>query len=98
MSYDSWKESVPEERETLPAPCPICTGDGEAMPCGEDCARLIAECARQRQIRGIYQAAKRALRYARSYYSINGSADYRVTGSVKQVYFWRQDIAALRSA
>ena len=96
--YDSWKASVPEDRETLPAPCPVCTGDGEAMPCGEDCARLIAECERQRRIRGIYLAAKRALKFARTYYELCGRDDYRVKSVVKQVYFFRQDIAVLRSA
>ncbi len=98
MNYDSWKASVPEDRETLPAPCPVCTGDGEAMPCGEECAELIAQCERQRRIRGIYVAAKRALKFARTYYELVGPNDYRVKSVLKQVHDYRVDIATLRAA
>lgn len=83
-----------------PVPCPVCTGDESAPPCGEDCAALIARCARERRIRGIYVAARRAIAWAKVYRfaSFEGVQDQRVQRVIQQVHFYREDIRALRAA
>lgn len=80
------------------APCPVCTGDDSAPPCGEDCAHIVKLAAAKRNIRGLYAACWHALRFARVYYSIHGAEDYRVTAVIRQVRHNRVDIAALRAA
>lgn len=81
-----------------PMPCPICTGDSDAPPCGEECADLMARVTRARRIRGLYEASRRALTLAKSYAfsSPAGIYDTRVTSCLKQVWFYRADIADLR--
>lgn len=61
--------------------------------------REIAERAdRERRIRGLYEAARRALRLAREYRVGDATSDYRIKAITRRVYFIRQDIAALRAA
>lgn len=98
MSYDTWKASSPEDTEHPPPPCCVCTGDPHAPPCGEDCAHLIERCARERQIKGIYLAARRALAFAKAYRFVSDLEDPRVKRILQQVYFYRVDIARLRAA
>lgn len=92
--YDALLEAGHEP----PAPCPVCTGDMYAEPCGEECAGLIARCEREKRIRGLYEAARRALRLAREYRIGDATSDFRVRAIARQVYHYRMDIAALRAA
>lgn len=87
-----------DEQEPRPVPCPVCTGDPEACPCTEGCEELMAVCRRERQIRGLYEDARRALRFARAYYASFGRSDYRVRGVVVRVGFIRAEIEFLRRA
>lgn len=89
-------------REPSP-PCPLCTGDKEAEPCGEECASIIAKCVREQRIRGYYMAAKSALILARAYEAewVRGLSpidiDARVKACVNQVHAYRLSIRNLRA-
>lgn len=98
MSYDSWKTSPPEEDGDEPVPCPVCTGDESAMPCGEDCANLIATITRRNHIRGYYVTAHRAVDWARLYRQRSGGHDHRADECMQRVRFCRDAIRALRGA
>lgn len=91
--YDALLEAGREP----PPPCPVCTGEGDE-PCGEECAELVERCARERKIRGYYEAARRALRLAREYRIGDTTSDFRIRAILRQVYHYRMDIAALRAA
>lgn len=81
-----------------PPPCPVCTGDEDAEPCGEECAELVAKVRRQRLIRGLYEDAHRALKLAHEYRIGDFGSDARIKAILRRVYFIRQDIAELRRA
>lgn len=100
-TYDSWKTTAPEAGEDAPIPCPVCTGDSDAPPCGEECDALVKRCARERRIRGLYKAARNALSLARRYRFTEFSAgqfDHRVHSILNQVHDYRQEIYELRRA
>lgn len=94
VSYDALLEAGRE----APVPCPVCTGDEHAPPCGEECDALIKRCHRERVIRGHYQDARRALRFARRYYTEGGPREGRLAAVMHRIQCLRVDIAALRSA
>jgi hypothetical protein len=93
IRYDALLEAGYE----CPSPCPVCTGEGEE-PCGEDCDRIYRRCQRERQIRGLYESARRALHLAREYRIGDATSDSRIKAIVRRVYLIRQDIADLRAA
>lgn len=62
-TYDALLEAGSEPA----VPCPVCTGDEDAEPCGEACAALVARAERFRRVRGLYAQARTALAYARLY-------------------------------
>lgn len=96
--YDSWKQRAPEDdEEEFDVSCPVCSGTEWASPCSEACAELVEMVRRERLIRGLYAAAKHALRFARSYVSTSGMSDYRVRAVLRQVAAYRLHIQTLRA-
>ncbi len=93
--YDALLEAGHEP----PLPCPVCTGDEDALPCGEDCDRIYQRSIRERGIRGLYQRCRTALGLARIYRKENaGSDDHRVVECLKTVRVYRNSIRHLRAA
>jgi hypothetical protein len=97
VSFDSWKQTAPEEWSDPPPPCKVCTGEGDET-CGEECSELAARCDRERKIRGHYLDAWRALQLAREYRIGDATSDFRVKAIVRRVQLIRVDIADLRKA
>lgn len=91
-------DALLEAGRYLPPPCPVCTGEEDAEPCGEDCARIVERCRRERLIRGLYEEARRALRLAREYRIGDATSDFRQRQILRRVYLLRCDIADLRRA
>lgn len=87
-----------EGRESA-VPCPVCTGDMTAEPCGESCDELMAEEARRRRVKGLYIACSRALAWARAYERAGTTfGDARILAIADQVQMYRKEIAAIRAA
>lgn len=107
-NYDSWKTRAPEDDGiNYETPCPICTGDNDAPPCGEDCDRLMRRVRNERKIRGLYQACRTALTLAKCYRDTRSlppglrvaslpALDSRIVGCLQQIQIYRADIADLR--
>lgn len=72
MSYDDWKMTAPESDDEVCVECPICTGDNDAEPCGPECAVLVFKAKQIKALRGWYQAARNALKWARRYRQEDG--------------------------
>lgn len=100
MSRESERYDDLLDRGGDPSPpdCPICTGAADADPCGEDCAETFARCEREKQIRGHYMDAWRALQLARQYREGDATSDFRVKAIMRRVYLIRVDISELRRA
>lgn len=98
MNDASRYDALLEAGREPPPPCPVCTGEEDAEPCGEDCEAIFLRCKREKQIRGLYEAAWKALEFARVYNATLGPQDYRVKAVLRTVYLYRQDIAELRAA
>jgi hypothetical protein len=99
-SYDDWRCTPPEDDGPYyePTPCPVCTGDPDAEPCGEDCAETMEAVRRARVIRGNYEAARRALHLAKVFSMEGGPHDARIPPCLEQVGHFRAYIATLRRA
>jgi predicted nucleic acid-binding Zn ribbon protein len=81
-----------------PVPCPVCTGDMTAGPCGEECDELMAEVARARRFKGLYLACSRAVKWARAYAKVGTTfGDARILAIFDQVQQYRREIAAIRA-
>lgn len=91
-------DSILDDQEPRPVPCPVCTGDADAEPCGEDCDAIIRACERKIRIKGLYIAAHSAMRWAKGYARRSRDAfdDNRVLAILDQVRGYRRQIATLR--
>ncbi len=99
MSYDSWKENAPEDDDArVRDPCPVCTGDMTAEPCGEDCDEIMKRSTRPAAIRGLYSAAFRAIFIAKLYRREGHANDSRIDECVAKVRDYRASIRALRAS
>ena len=67
MSYDTWRSTLPDQDEVVPVQCPVCTGHDDAAPCSEECAELVERVNAERRIKGLFFAAYKAIRLARTY-------------------------------
>jgi predicted nucleic acid-binding Zn ribbon protein len=90
-------DALLDEGREPPVPCPVCTGDMTADPCGEECDELMAESARRRRIQGLYIACSRALEWARAYAKAGTTfGDARILAIADQVQQYRREIASIR--
>jgi predicted nucleic acid-binding Zn ribbon protein len=89
-------DSLLEDAETPPPPCPVCTGDEDAEPCGEECAELIAKVERKNALAGLRVSLQRVMWWARTYYDAAGKADRRVLDCLARARFYRNQRSALR--
>lgn len=97
MSYDDWKEAPPSVDETEPDPCPVCTGDEYADPCGEDCATVMRLAQFERGVKALYQRCRTALFLARVYREESSpDKDERIEECMATVRTYRKSIACLR--
>lgn len=77
--------------------CPVCTGDEDADPCGEDCERIMIRAARARQITRLFAAARKALYNARQYrLEGDGRSSRRVRDCIDIVAHYRREIRICR--
>jgi hypothetical protein len=97
-TYDSWKTIEPEDTTLAnEPPCPVCTGDEDAQPCGEDCDRIVRRVRLERGIQGLYNAAFSALFMAKVYRREGGNSDRRMVKAVYAAQAYRASIKCLRS-
>ncbi len=90
-------DSLLDDQESEPEPCPVCTGDDEAKPCSEDCAALMRMTAIERGIKGLYQRCRTALHLVRVYRDETWpDADARIAECMASVRTYRTSIACLR--
>jgi len=95
VRYDALLESGCEPA----VPCPVCTGDEDAEPCGEECDALFQQARRVRAIRALYNRCFQAVGLARTYQherAVFRDADERVTECMKTVRIYRTSIRCLR--
>ncbi len=98
MNYDTWKSNQSEPTDLRLPPCVVCTGEEFYPPCSEECADIVRRVDVRRRIVGLYQDAKRCLRFARIYMFADGEHDYRVRNAMRRVQLLRAEISTLRSA
>jgi hypothetical protein len=97
-SYDVWKSSAPDDSIDLqPLPCPVCSGDMDAEPCGEDCEAIIDKAQRRNHLAAIKVSIGRVMFWARTYYDTRGKDDRSFTDCMARVRFLRDQQAALRN-
>jgi hypothetical protein len=92
-------DSILDDQETRPVPCPVCTGDQTAEPCGEECDAIVKRVARRVRIKGYYMAARSAMRWAKGYArrSRDNFDDAQVLAILDQIRSYRRAIATLRA-
>lgn len=91
-------ESLLEDQESDPTPCPVCTGDEDATPCTEDCANLMRLTAIERGIKGLYQRCRTALFLARIYRGEGWDGLGRMVECLTTVRTYRVSISILRAS
>jgi hypothetical protein len=99
-NYDSWKTTAPEDDGVYyePTPCPVCTGDRDAEPCGEDCHVIVRKALAGRRIKGLYETAQRAMKLAKTYRASSAveEKDRRIDECLQRVDECREDIKVWR--
>ncbi len=99
MLEASHYDSVAEEQEQEPEPCPVCTGCEEAKPCSEECADLMRRVALERGIKGLYQRIRTALFLVRVYREESfRDRDERIEECWATVRVYRTSIRILRGS
>ncbi len=92
-------ESILDDQEIHPEPCPVCTGDEDAQPCTEECANLMRRVAIERGVRGLYQRCRTALGLVRVYREEGATHDdERVMECMTTVKVYRNSIRWMRVA
>ncbi len=81
-----------------PTPCPVCTGDRNADPCSEGCDLIARKVALLQLERGLYEQARKALRFARLYRGLAKCVgfDHRAVACLVQVRRIRNAIRVAR--
>ena len=100
MSYDSWKETAPEQ-DAERIVCCVCGPDHDAEPCGPECEHILDIARAGRTVARLYAACRRAMRLAREYREEErwrGRKSRRLAMVIDQVNVWRQDIRYVRLA
>lgn len=77
--------------------CRVCGGDEDIPPCSESCEQTEIAASRVRRIKGHYEAAWKALEFARVYLDEGDArSSRRVQGCVDAVAYHREEIRIAR--